>query len=164
MTRTAHLTTQEATRLVKARTRKVATEIGCQMHTLTEKERYVKVNLRKRGLGVVYLHHLAVIADNRYSEIVEMRKSNSSKEMQLSHLCHHTNCINPKHIVLESASLNRQRNSCKGQFQLSFCINGNNYVVHPCTHSNEPVNKRCILPLKHIDNITPGLNTINVAL
>lgn len=44
---------------------------------------------------------------------------------EVSHLCHNSLCINPKHLIAESGWTNRNRNACQRQRQLT-CVCGQN--------------------------------------
>lgn len=41
-------------------------------------------------------------------------KAETHSEYTVSHLCHNGNCLNPRHLVLESLAVNKSRNVCPG--------------------------------------------------
>jgi len=81
-----------------------------------------------------YVHHLALIAAGRKDEL---RGLNNGK--QVSHLCHHRNCFNASHLIVEDGEANRERNKCHGWTWIE-CPCGCKYSFNPCKHSPQ-----CIL-------------------
>jgi hypothetical protein len=49
---------------------------------------------------------------------------------EASHLCHSSNCLRPSHIVMESRSVNDERNNCSGEIECPVCET----VLAACTH------------------------------
>jgi hypothetical protein len=64
----------------------------------------------KIGVRKVYLHHPALIADDRRDELSWCTQANNL--FQVSHLCHIGGCFNPKHLLVEESERNKARNSC----------------------------------------------------
>lgn len=62
----------------------------------------------KRMSGSLYTHQAACLV--KYGE-VEYAKA-KALGYECSHLCHNKDCIRPKHLVMEPAPLNTERNHC----------------------------------------------------
>jgi len=58
---------------------------------------------------------------------------------QVSHLCHSGSCVNPAHLRLETATMNRDRNKCQGWTHIN--CPGCQFRFNPCQH-----NPQCVLP------------------
>ena len=76
----------------------------------TNKDGYQQVNLGNIGnvQQTAYYHHVAVWAA-RGEDALPV-----SWQQSISHLCHHTDCVNPEHMVLEEHWKNVRRQSCPG--------------------------------------------------
>jgi hypothetical protein len=111
---------------------------------------YVKINFRNTMVGgaqlgcQIYLHQLALIADNREGEL--KAATDPDRDMQVSHLCHEGRCFNPAHLVVEDANMNKERNTCQGHY----IIRHGGMSWHPCAHARDGVRKRCILAEKFL--------------
>lgn len=55
-------------------------------------------------------HRVAYMSRNRLTELP--RTSDSGDAMDVSHLCHQKSCINTDHLVWESHSANKSRDTC----------------------------------------------------
>lgn len=51
-------------------------------------------------------------------------QDSSGKKLEISHLCHNNECVNPDHVYLETHQTNMDRISCR--------------VQGSCTHNHEP--------------------------
>ena len=55
----------------------------------------------------------------------------------VSHRCANTKCINPKHLIYESAIDNQRRKGCPGTIQVKCCCCNHVFNVNTCNHSVE---------------------------
>ena len=83
----------------------------------------------EEGRKVEKAHRVALMADRKQTRSQFPRDS-----VECSHLCHHKLCVNPQHLVLESHSVNQERNHCQSQglcskSHLPWCIICN-YSLH----------------------------------
>jgi hypothetical protein len=124
---------------------------GCWLSTKAANHRcgYRVYNLRKtrswRPHGSLialqpFMHQIALIAAGKRKEMRGIGKTGATDHA--SHLCHNSACFNPRHVVVESAKLNKWRNSCRGHK----IIYSGRVVWHPCVHGMVESYKRCILP------------------
>lgn len=102
---------------------------GLCIHNNVSAKEYYNLNLGQRH-RYEYAHRAAYMMAT---------KTLIPKSSEVSHLCHHGNCVNPEHLILESAEMNRSRNKCIG------------WTWIPCPHCNGrfnpcPHNPKCILP------------------
>lgn len=140
-------------------------DIGCLVATITPNESYAHVNLSKfRNLrrrngqrypsGKYYLHHLAALSAHGASMLGTVYNSNDRvprEQMQVSHLCHNSRCVQGVHLVIESSADNIARNQCQNQKTVRFSIGRRQFVFNPCPHRRTTrVRQECILPEKEI--------------
>lgn len=156
------ITTNHARALITARRTEITKDLECWVagNEPAHENGYKAVNLAntksqadgagdvKIGLRKVYLHHLALIADDRRDELGWCTQANNL--FQVSHLCHNGGCFNPAHLKVEESWRNKQRNSCQGHEILSYSGWGP-LKYHPCSHGGE-LNEfhRCLLPTRFI--------------
>jgi hypothetical protein len=111
-----------------------------------------KINLRNTlvdgvKLGVqIYLHQLVLISIGRKSEL--MATLNPDLDLEVSHLCHNGSCFNDIHLVVEPAVENKDRNTCQG----NAIIKHKGMTYHPCRHGNGKAKRKCLLPVKELDD------------
>lgn len=159
------LSLRDAKRFINERMQLPTSAIGCREHLQTRNERYGKINLVKSGYGNLYLHHVALLAANRRSDLELVIGTNANLSpndpgrLQVSHLCHNSHCILESHLVVERADFNLARNSCHGAYQVRFTIGEDKYVIDPCPHRIAPLYKACILPVMDRE-IHPGRNSL----
>lgn len=91
---------------------------------------------RRLALGVRHQHINAHVA----AYMVHNLEGRPPAGQQVSHLCHNGSCVNPAHLILETAAANRARNICQGWTHI-VCPCGCNHRFNPCVH-----NPQCILP------------------
>ena len=72
----------------------------------------------------------------RLSKMLEMKNVDLDKNLDASHLCHNSLCINPQHIILEPHVINNQRR---------FCVSSQKCTTH-ILHGTHYAN--CMLNLK----------------
>ena len=106
----------------------------------------------KIGIKKMYLHHLALIADDRMDELSWCTQANNI--FQVSHLCHNGGCFNPAHLKVEESARNKDRNSCQGHEIIQY--NGSGPMrYNPCRHGGELGEyHKCLLPTRVISG--PG--------
>lgn len=76
----------------------------------------------------VYVHQLAVIADNRGEQLVAcIGDKNTTQTHECAHRCHNPGCFNPDHISIMTREENKEMNFCR-----AFEINGVKYTT--CIH------------------------------
>lgn len=63
-------------------------------------------------------HRLAYMADRKIYCLPKLDES--GLQLDISHLCHTKNCIEPSHLTLESHTLNLSRSYCKSSGACSF--------------------------------------------
>ena len=108
------LTRQHAQQIIGQDKQRVTGPFDCWEGDFRSNERYVKKNLRNTKSQVpgrttyninhqFYMHHIALIADGRLAELERAHRKSGN---DVSHLCHNTRCFNPKHLVVESSTLN----------------------------------------------------------
>jgi len=85
-------------------------------------------------LGSRHQKEYAHIAAYMTSRVV----AKPTQGMQVSHLCHHGECVNPVHLALETREQNLDRNKCQGWTWIR-CPHGE--LFNPCQH-----NPQCLLP------------------
>lgn len=107
---------------------------------------YVRVNWRNTAgpsgvkIGVnPYLHQLAVVAAGQGQRLTLASKNGG---YHVSHLCHNTACMNPVHVIIESAQKNQSRKPCNGAVKLRF---PDGSIVDPCKCAHDG-SRPCILP------------------
>lgn len=106
----------------------------------------------KIGIKKMYLHHLALVADDRRDELSWCTQANNI--FQVSHLCHNGGCFNPRHLLVEESERNKARNSCQGHEIIEYSGWGP-MRYNPCPHGGERREYvKCILPTRFIDE--PG--------
>lgn len=106
---------------------------GCKITTKAPKERYVKAKIHgSSDRKEWYLHHLALIAVGRSSEL-EANK-------HVSHLCGESRCYNPEHLCVETPTENANRKSCSAVKTFIKCPCCE-HKFNPCQHGPP----RCIL-------------------
>lgn len=102
----------------------------------------------KIGIKKMYLHHLALIADNRRDELEWCTQANNL--FQVSHLCHNGGCFNPEHLRVEESDRNKARNSCQGHEIIEYSGWGP-MRYHPCPHGGAMKEfYKCVLPVRSI--------------
>ena len=102
----------------------------------------------KIGIKKIYLHHLALIADDRLDELSWCTQANNI--FQVSHLCHNPGCFNPAHLKVEESARNKARNSCQGHEIIEYSGWGP-MRYNPCRHGGESgVFVKCLLPTRAI--------------
>ncbi|KAK9260424.1 zinc-binding loop region of homing endonuclease-domain-containing protein [Lipomyces tetrasporus] len=110
-----------------------------------------RVRVSRRGLRqFLFLHHLALIADNRRDEL-KGTLGIRGRYYMVSHLCHDNNCFNPRHLHVESTSDNQKRRTCKGKT----IIVRDGIRTHPCVHSGDENKYKCILPEEWMQDTAP---------
>jgi hypothetical protein len=109
--------------------------VGCHLATFLVLQQAGK-DYRRLALGARQQHINAHVAAYMVSNLVAVIPAG----MQVSHLCHHGECVNPAHLLLETAAQNRARNICQGWTYL-VCPCGCNHRFNPCHHQPQ-----CILP------------------
>ncbi|KAI2778471.1 zinc-binding loop region of homing endonuclease-domain-containing protein [Daldinia loculata] len=72
-----------------------------------------------------------------------LRTTTTDRGSHVSHLCHHANCFNPYHLVVEPGWLNLARNECQGK-RIIVCPDGTK--IHPCPHIYYCTKQACLLP------------------
>ena len=60
-------------------------------------------------------HRLAYMIRHRVTRYDMPSHDLNNNKIECSHLCHHTLCVNPDHIVLEPHTINQDRIHCKNQ-------------------------------------------------
>ena len=137
------------------------TTIGCWLSRAAQghPNGYVRPNLRNTIMAdgrkhniQVWLHQLALLSTQpaRRNELKASlrRPGETTSEYQVSHLCHHGNCFNPAHLVVEKSWENKARNTCQGHY----VIKHDGMTWHPCRHHKTGVHQRCILPVNVLGN------------
>lgn len=126
-----------------------SSNIGSNRSADDDREGYDSINFRntphptRRGQLIgykVYIHVLAIVAKGNGAQLLNARHGSGQ---EVSHLCHHTRCFNPEHLIVESKALNNSRNTCVGSFEFA-CGCGATY--NPCTHAAMEHRRYCILP------------------
>ena len=118
-------------------------KLGCLLAQKATNKRngqgYVKCKVRGSQYEF-YAHHLAIIAAQRSVELFDIFFEAPANAGQLSHLCHSTRCIRADHLIIEPASVNLDRNKCRGHAWVT-CPCGCSHTFNPCVHT-----PKCILP------------------
>lgn len=160
------ITAEHARSLLLARRTEITTDLSCWIcgNEPAHENGYKAINLMnsnsqvpgklttKIGIKKMYLHHLALIGDDRQDELGWCTQAH--KRFQVSHLCHNGGCCNPKHLQVEESTLNKDRNSCQGHVIIEYSGIGP-MRYNPCRHGGElGVFRKCMLPVRAIDR--PG--------
>ena len=129
-------------------------QLGCMLSSnrAGHPNGYIKINLtHTKGsdgeqLGFQpWLHQIALIASNR---LLQLQFTGGRGGYETSHLCHEGGCFNPDHLVVETAQANKARNSCHGHW----IVKHGGMTWDPCVHGEDGVRKKCILPVKVLDD------------
>jgi hypothetical protein len=92
-----------------------------------------------------FAHQLGAVAAGLGQML--MNTVTNAASYQVSHLCHNGSCFNPEHLTIESAVLNKARNTCQGQV-ITICSCGQ--IYNSCCHGSTEMQKRCLLPTARV--------------
>ncbi|KAK9313329.1 hypothetical protein V1524DRAFT_417329 [Lipomyces starkeyi] len=136
----SHITQEMAEHLVH-KYRAATADLGCWRTTLKpESSGACRVCLSRRG-PKPYVHHLALIADNRRAGMARIQ-GYKRRYYYVSRLGHDKQCFNPRHLHVESISDSWKRRACKGKT----IVVRDGIRTHPCVHGGDENKYKCILP------------------
>ncbi|KAK9236995.1 zinc-binding loop region of homing endonuclease-domain-containing protein [Lipomyces kononenkoae] len=132
--------TQEMAEKLINKYQAITTDLGCWTATLKpDQNGACRLDLRKLKVKP-FLHHLALIADNRRAEL-KKTLGQRGRYYKASHLCHDKKCFNPRHLLVESNSDASKRIACKGK---TIVVDAG-IRTHPCVHGGDDDKYKCIL-------------------
>jgi len=106
----------------------VTNKKGCLLAKVESKDVYPKTRAENRWLPnhmlVFYAHH---------------PEQEPKEGFDVSHLCHEPKCINPAHLRLEQAELNRDRNKCISWKWMKCPKHPEEEAWNPCQHQPQCV-------------------------
>ncbi|KAK9482276.1 zinc-binding loop region of homing endonuclease-domain-containing protein [Lipomyces starkeyi] len=135
-----HITPTMARELV-SRYHVTTTDLGCWESDVKRRRKgYCQLKLKELRYVNIFLHQLALIADDRGAELKTIL---GTRSYHISHLCHNDTCSNPDHLVVESAQQNYRRKTCVGHKVIRY----RDFEYHPCRHGEVEKMRQCIIPL-----------------
>lgn len=126
------------------------------------KDKYSKINTRKSrsekdGGGKlahsIYSHHLGLLVVSRGEELAKViysRRDPAATTYQVSHLCHRTECCNPRHLVVEPEHINKERNACRGSIRMTF---RGETIADQCQKSGHADREPCIVETTRLEDV-----------
>jgi hypothetical protein len=104
----------------------------------------------------VYAHQLAFVHKQNYNQPL-------NKQLEISHICHDTKCINGDHILQETKEMNLSRSDCLKKVNYIFNVNGILRLLNTCPHEPSCLLKRVNVDLASLPALVPTVASTSAA-